>query len=147
MFPFATSIPDMVGESLSMLKKCFTTKLYFGLFILLNGLNLMIVKHFSLRHPFLDSDNRHYAQKYYKFIISTPRHMWMVPVYSFLMLLNYKLFKKRAATLNTSVMLFFWVVCSAATLVLTPLFELRYFVVPWILLAVEVKNFRQESRS
>jgi hypothetical protein len=63
----------------------------------------------------------------------------MVPIYSFLMIHNYEILYYRCSFFNkTNIFLLFWFLCSAATLILTPLFEMRYFVVPWVFLSLEV---------
>lgn len=65
----------------------------------------------------------------------------MVPLYSFLMMLSYEIVRKRCHFRSSrDIFLTFWLLCSAATLVLTPLFEMRYFVVPWVFMTIEMKQ-------
>ena len=103
---------------------------YLGVTLLLLGLNFLIVRNFSVRHPFLDADNRHYAQKFYKYVIATNAKYALVPIYTFILLFLNETFKDNL----TSAYLFSYILCSSITLVLTPLFELRYFIIPWYML-------------
>ena len=126
---------DIFITSKSVVAKMRTNRVYMGTFLLLNGINLLLVRHMTIRHPFLDADNRHYAQKYYKYVIMSPTlKYYMVPLYSYMMLHSYEI-----ATHN-SVFLFIFTLCSAMALVLTPLFEFRYFVIPWVLFTLETKQ-------
>ena len=103
---------------------------YLGVTLLLLGLNLLIVSNFSVRHPFLDADNRHYAQKFYKYVIATNAKYSLVPLYTYLLLFLYETFHANLSSAH----LFSYILCSSVTLVLTPLFELRYFIIPWYML-------------
>jgi len=96
----------------------------------------------SLTHPFLDSDNRHYGQKFYKYIITHPtRKLLMVPLYTYLLFQTYEMLKLRMIR-QTQPFFFVYVLCSSMILVLTPLFELRYFIIPWVLLALEINGLK-----
>ena len=46
---------------------------------------------------------------------------------------------------KTSQYIFAWGICSSVLLILTPLFELRYFTVPWVLLALEINRYKSNE--
>ena len=133
IFPVGFTIIDGINFIKASLRVLTGKPKSSGYFISLFGLNLLIVHHFSLKHPFLDSDNRHYGQKFYKYIISTNKKYLFVPIYSICMLFLGSIMKKRA-------ILSCLIICASATLVLTPLFELRYFLIPWALMSIEIKQ-------
>jgi len=58
----------------------------------------------------------------------------MVPLYSLTAFLLYENIKLSSSK-NTGIHLTFFGLCAGVTLILTPLFELRYFVIPWVMLA------------
>lgn len=114
--------------------------------LLLNIVFLAVVHYTSFRHPFLESDNRHYSQKFYKFVISTHRKYYFVPIYAFIVLFLYEAFKPR---IGEKINLFFlmFVLCCILTLVPTPLFDFRYFLTPWTLLALEINGINQNENN
>ena len=65
----------------------------------------------------------------------------MVPVYSIAMIIVCEVLY---ANINNKSNLFltWFIFCSGITLILTPLFELRYFTIPWYLLALEINGFK-----
>lgn len=98
---------------------------------------LLVAKKFSLAHPFLLADNRHYTFYIYRRIISRPSsHLFLVPIYHFS---TWAVFDalgraRRLALGKLSVIAF--AAASAATLVPSPLFEPRYYIVPILLLRI-----------
>jgi hypothetical protein len=65
-------------------------------FVVIILINFGIIHFYSLKHPFLDADNRHYSQKFYKYVITrVPRKYIFVPIYSYIVLHTYEVFKKR----------------------------------------------------
>ena len=96
MFPVgAFSIRDVLASAKTVLDNYNTRRRYSWLFILLCGLNVLVTQFYSIRHPFLDSDNRHYGQKFYKYVISTNRRTWLAPLYTFCLFFIYELLKSR----------------------------------------------------
>ena len=65
----------------------------------------------------------------------------MVPLYTYSMICLYDWSTKRLRT-QTLPFLFIWTLCASLTLVLTPLLELRYFILPWVLLALEANGLK-----
>lgn len=142
IFPVgAFSIRDALACAKTVLDNYNTRRRYSWMFILLCGFNVWVTQFYSIKHPFLDSDNRHYGQKFYKYVISTHRRTWLAPLYTFCAFFIYELLKARSSLgQQLGVYLFLFLACSAATLVLTPLFELRYFMIPWTLLSLELQS-------
>lgn len=138
LFPLLHSLPDMLRQ----LRSLFTSLPNLCLYMCLTGICFFLTRSFTVLHPFLDADNRHYAQKYYKYVISRPHvHQWMSPVYSLCMYLLWGVFRqKRIEWVIT------WIACSAAVLVLSPLFELRYFMVPAVMAAIDVNPTNSKSK-
>lgn len=139
VFPIMSpvSIINAMKRSINSLKS--SNKFRIGVIMVVMA-NTFVVHKYSLTHPFLDSDNRHYAQKFYKYIIThQTRKFLMVPFYSLSMVIVYEVLKQ---TINSkiSAYLFWFIFCSSLTLILTPLFELRYFIIPWYILALEINE-------
>ena len=60
----------------------------------------------------------------------------MVPIYSLISIYLYERIKQTSRN-NLTIQLVFFGICAGVTLILTPLFELRYFVIPWVMLSLE----------
>mmetsp|Transcript_2661 Transcript_2661/g.1877 ORF Transcript_2661/g.1877 Transcript_2661/m.1877 type:complete len:124 (+) Transcript_2661:748-1119(+) len=102
-----------------------------------------LIKRFSLQHPFLDSDNRHYSQKFYKYVITRHNvHRLFAPVYSFAWIHTFNLIPTK---LTKPSFTFLYICSCALTLVPTPLFDFRYFLIPYILLALECYELPNET--
>lgn len=100
-----------------------------------------VITHYTIVHPFLLADNRHYTFYLYRRVLSRPWAQWAaVPVYHFaLWLVPYMLCKTyrqgaRPAMSPWTVTAF--VGATIATLVPSPLFEPRYYIVPALLFRV-----------
>ncbi|KAJ1952179.1 glucosyltransferase [Linderina pennispora] len=90
---------------------------------------VVIVDRFTIEHPFLLSDNRHYPFYVWKNIY---RRHWAVryaltPLYAYAMWAMYQCAKRRQSTL----WLLALAACTMAVLVPSPLLEFRYFTVPY----------------
>lgn len=109
----------------------------YGFNLLLNLGSMVAIKyvidHFTIVHPFLLADNRHYTFYIYKRILSHPKSFILtVPVYHFSTwcvidtLLENKLFSLSPITVFTFLVAIF------TTIIPSPLFEPRYYIIPVI---------------
>lgn len=103
----------------------------------MNAVVLAVVHYTTTRHPFLDADNRHYSTKFYRHVITTHRKYWMVPIYSYIFLHFHEQLKERFRE-KYLIFLLGYMVCALGSLTPTPLFDFRYFIAAWALLAVRM---------
>ncbi|XP_013143871.1 PREDICTED: putative Dol-P-Glc:Glc(2)Man(9)GlcNAc(2)-PP-Dol alpha-1,2-glucosyltransferase [Papilio polytes] len=122
-------LPYVLGKLKSTLKMLYYNKLLVFLF----GLLIALIVHYNtLVHPYLLADNRHYTfyiwnrwfGKYSFAIYST------IPVYIFLIYSLYDNLKDQ----NCISFLIPYCVCTFAVLALQKMIEIRYFLVPYIIL-------------
>lgn len=97
-----------------------------------------IVQNFTIVHPFLLADNRHYTFYIYRRILSKPWAKYLVvPVFHyFTWLIIYMLSQTRGNVRLSFVGITAFLSASAVTLIPSPLFEPRYFIVPLVLFRV-----------
>lgn len=99
-----------------------------------------VVKHFTIVHPFLLADNRHFTFYLYKKVLSRKHAEYvLVPCYHFCSWVVLHLLsetKKRSLLSMSPLATIAFVGCIIATLVPSPLFEPRYYIVPLLLLRV-----------
>jgi alpha-1,2-glucosyltransferase len=112
-------------------------------FILLNSIALYIAHNYTIEHPFLLSDNRHYTFYIWKNIYRRfdQAKYFLAPVYAFCIAYTAGVM----INLEDSVFTVMYSICVAATLIPSPLLEFRYFLIPYILLRlqlVRVRNIR-----
>lgn len=99
-----------------------------------------IVQNFTVVHPFLLADNRHYTFYIYRRILSKPAAKYfVVPVYHFFTwLIPYLLgrtpFQSRVRLSSVGTLAFLG--ASVLTLIPSPLFEPRYYIVPLVLFRI-----------
>lgn len=102
-----------------------------------------IVKHYTVVHPFLLADNRHYTFYIYRKILSHPSAVYVtVPFYHFSLWVTIhllaKLHKSSMLSLHP-ISIIALVGAAAATLVPSPLFEPRYYIVPLVTLRIFIR--------
>lgn len=104
--------------------------------ITLTVAGVIVVIHFTIVHPFMLADNRHYVFYVWRRIINA--RSWtryaLVPVYAASALTWIKLLACRQSALWT----IGFVTATALTLVPTPLIEPRYYLVPYLVLRLHV---------
>lgn len=102
----------------------------------------MVIKNFTIVHPFLLADNRHYTFYLYRKILSRPHAEYvLVPVYHFccwLILFLLKDSHKSSLSMKTTGIAAF-VGATVITLVPSPLFEPRYYIVPLVLFRIFIR--------
>ncbi|GEQ70649.1 hypothetical protein JCM33374_g4328 [Metschnikowia sp. JCM 33374] len=99
-----------------------------------------VIENFTVVHPFLLADNRHYTFYIYRKILSRPlANLALVPVYHFC---TWAVFhslvrtSKKAFLSISPVLTLGFFAAIAATLIPSPLFEPRYYIVPLVLFRV-----------
>ncbi len=91
MFPVNFTLSEALQRLKIIVNKLATSRLYLLSTLLLTFLSAYLIHAYSLRHPFLDSDNRHYSQKFYKYFISNDRNKFLLlPIYVLSALLVYE---------------------------------------------------------
>ncbi|QPG77067.1 hypothetical protein FOA43_004465 [Brettanomyces nanus] len=98
----------------------------------------LIVHNYTIIHPFLLADNRHYTFYLVRRLIARDQisRYQLIPVYHFTCYVLYQLMKQcttRLSPSNSSVVMFIALLCSTAlTIVPSPLIEPRYYIVPFV---------------
>ena len=138
-FCWGPTVSDHLSATKAVLKRMRQTRqlLIFGA---LFGANLFIVNKFSLTHRFQSFDNRHYAHYFHEYVISTAWKYAFVPVYTYLMFHIYELLKAQstfAASGQHQLLIFAIMIGASATLIPAHLFEPRYFIIAWTMMALE----------
>ncbi|OBA24431.1 hypothetical protein METBIDRAFT_77224 [Metschnikowia bicuspidata var. bicuspidata NRRL YB-4993] len=102
-----------------------------------------IIQHYTIVHPFLLADNRHYTFYIYRKVLSKPlADVLLVPVYHFsIWVVSHMLVRtSRRSPLSISPLLVIGFFGSLAlTLIPSPLFEPRYYIVPLVLFRVFIR--------
>lgn len=95
----------------------------------------MMVYNFTIVHPFVLADNRHYTfYIVHRFITRTENsRMQLVPIYHFSCYVIYKMFKQNEVKhLTSKVVYHAFLACTLISVCLSPLFEPRYYILPVI---------------
>lgn len=104
-----------------------------------------IVTNFTIVHPFLLADNRHYTFYIYRRILSKPIAKYLVvPVYHFFTwLIPYVLLKNSPSNpvKLSYVGVLAFIVSTILTIIPSPLFEPRYYIVPLVLFRIFSQPF------
>lgn len=101
-----------------------------------------IIKNFTVVHPFLLADNRHYTFYIYRKILARKHtEFLLVPAYHFCCWLAvYVLNESRKSALSMKPMgILGFVAMTALTLIPSPLFEPRYYIVPLVVFRIFVR--------
>jgi alpha-1,2-glucosyltransferase len=114
--------------------------MYFGrhalaAYLFLVSASIIIVDKFTIVHPFILADNRHYVFYIYRYFKWSQYLMCLVYPFCFITIIR--------LIINTNeklVKFITWGVASMLYLMVSPLVELRYFTVPFVLLALEIRN-------
>ncbi|ODV93851.1 hypothetical protein PACTADRAFT_77351 [Pachysolen tannophilus NRRL Y-2460] len=100
------------------------------------------IQFFTVVHPFLLSDNRHYTFYIWRKIINRSAYtrFYLIPIYHFSLYTVLKLMKLSGQNSITSENLSFspitiicYFICCCATIIPSPLFETRYYILPFLL--------------
>lgn len=96
---------------------------------------IYVVRHYTIEHLFLISDNRHYTFYLWKNIFKrwTMAKYILIPIY----MLCFKFVAMVSFSPRKSMLLFclFWL-CTAVAIVPSPLFEFRYFLIPYVFVRI-----------
>lgn len=108
----------------------------------------MVIKNFTIIHPFVLADNRHYTFYIVRnFIIrSENSRLELIPVYHFSFYILYKLFiqnsnigEKEKRSVASPMLFVFYLFATAVSVILSPLFEPRYYILPFIIFRLFVR--------
>ncbi|CAI5519691.1 unnamed protein product [Closterium sp. Naga37s-1] len=106
--------------------------------LLVSALLFLTIKNFSLAHPYLLADNRHYPFYIWRRLINPPhspsQRFLLLPVYALSLLALTHALRRAMTPLG----LFFFSAATAAVLVPSPLLEFRYFIPPFLLLLLHL---------
>lgn len=104
-----------------------------------------IIQNFTIIHPFVLADNRHYTFYIVRnFIIRTETSRYeLLPIYHFSFYIVYKMFKENTnifkdknnnhrRTAASPVMYVLYMICTGLVVCFSPLFEPRYYILPYI---------------
>ncbi|KAI8611147.1 alpha-2-glucosyltransferase Alg10 [Chytriomyces sp. MP71] len=107
-----------------------------GIFVALLLISFLIAR-FTIEHPFLLADNRHFTFYIWKYVFRSNQFFRyaLIPAYLFACWLCWR--QMALASSGIAAMIFF--VCVALTLVPSPLLEFRYFIIPYLLLRLHVR--------
>ncbi|ODV86441.1 glycosyltransferase family 59 protein [[Candida] arabinofermentans NRRL YB-2248] len=141
-FTFILILTGPIWGSLDFLKNYFKSSLgsYFGIAVTLMSFFMIyqIIDMFTIIHPFIVADNRHYTFYIVRKIImrtATSRYT-LIPVYHFACYTIYQMMKKNISKLRVSsssrIMIVVYFVCVVLVISPSPLFEPRYFILPFI---------------
>lgn len=116
-------------------KSIFTWKGIFGL-IILSAVMAVVIRYNTIVHPYLLADNRHYT--FYVWNRLYGKHMLvrylLIPVYIFGVFVICK-------SLNGSIgSKIFFVISTVLTICLQSLLEVRYFLIPFLILRLQSRN-------
>jgi len=119
------------------------SKVLFMTFFFLSAFFCIVVHYFTIPHPFILADNRHYIFYIWKNFFG--RYWWfkyaMCPFYSVAVLYIMPII---LSSKEKVIVFSIWLVCTAITLLPSPLIEFRYFLLPWLFLQFEIKSFGNE---
>lgn len=92
----------------------------------------IIVENFTIVHPFLLADNRHYAFYIVRHFILRSEHarLQLIPVYHVAFYAIFKLLKNRVSSVISCAFFLLTAICVTSS----PLFEPRYYIVPYVFL-------------
>ena len=96
---------------------------------------------FSIVHPFIVSDNRHYIFYIYKnFLSKSFIRYGLSVVYPFAIIFMFRLIVINEETFIKFIILS---ICSILAVTITPLVEFRYFTIPLVFFSFEIRNRKQ----
>jgi alpha-1,2-glucosyltransferase len=118
----------------------------YGLNLIVNGGFMIVIKYiidnFTIIHPFLLADNRHFTFYIFKKLIShSYSQMFAIPLYHFsTWIIITTLNKSKRGLSSITIITYLFAVC--LTIIPSPLFEPRYYIVPLIIFRLFVKSDR-----
>lgn len=122
------------------IKQIFRNKLNFFIYILSLCFIKIIIDKFSIFHQFLISDNRHFTFYIYKrFLFSKKYQIGIVPLYHFFTFTTYSNLKNSNLVHNSHLFIIVFFFAIFLTIVPSPLFEIRYYIIPLILYRINLQ--------
>ena len=112
-------------------------------------INIFAIHNYSYTHPF-QGDTRRFTRYFHDYVIITKWKYAFAFAYTYLFFHYYELIKAKstfAATGQHKLFVFAIFIPLFMTLVPTPLFDLRYFFIPWTMIAIEWSIDNQQQAS
>lgn len=129
------TINDLVVAVRQSLNRLYFSRHALAAYLFLLSASIVIVDKCSIVHPFILADNRHYVFYIYRYFkwLKYP----MCSVYPFCLITLLRIIVNSPQKLVKFIL---WSVVSMLYLMLTPLVEVRYFTIPFVILAFEIRN-------
>jgi len=123
--------------------RIFSNSVMFSTWLMLTTFFCVVVHYFTIPHPFILADNRHYIFYLWKNFIG--RYWWfkyaLCPFYSTAVLFMIPII---ISSKEKVIVFSIWLLCTCVTLLPSPLIEFRYYMLPWLFLQFEIKPFGGE---
>ena len=133
------NLPMTLADYLHSLKETFNRLYYsrhaFAAYLFLLSACLILVDKFSYVHPFILADNRHYIFYLYRYFKWAKYPLCLV--YPFLIIV---LVRRIIISQEKLIKFISWACISLVYLMLSELVEFRYYAVPFVMIAFELKN-------
>lgn len=128
-----------IPQIINAFKSIFTWKGIFGI-IVLSIMMTLIIRYNTIVHPYLLADNRHYT--FYIWNRFYGRHQLvrylLIPVYMFGL---FVIFKSLSGSIGFKI---FFVISTILTICLQSLLEVRYFLIPFLILRLQSKTVKRK---
>ncbi|KAJ3294187.1 glucosyltransferase [Rhizoclosmatium sp. JEL0117] len=129
------NIPAKLKNFSALIRRSLKSPTGFVTLAALPVLAYIIISKFTIEHPFLLADNRHYTFYLWKLLFRTNAYIRYALIPGYLVAIYLVATSLASPALHT----FLYAVCVALTLVPSPLLEFRYFLVPYLIARVYVK--------
>mgnify|MGYP004704861603 FL=1 len=112
----------------------------------------IVIENFTIIHPSMLSDNRHYVFYFIRLLIvrEEKARLQLIPVYHFSFYIIWKLFKNNydnntpnKRTAASPLIFYSFMICLSISVMLTPMFDLRYYIVPMIFFRLFVSTISE----
>jgi alpha-1,2-glucosyltransferase len=136
------NLPITLGEYISSVgnffQRVYISRHALAAYLFLLAISIVLVDQFTLIHPFVRDDNRHYTFYIYRYLLKRPVPRFALCLaYAF----SFHFLYKQVVNSELKLMRFIlWVGASSAYLCLGELVEFRYFAVPFLMLCFELEN-------
>ena len=136
------NIPITLGEYISSIstffQRIYISRHALAAYLLLLSISIILVDQFTLIHPFIRDDNRHFTFYIYRYLLKPAFPKFALCLaYAF----SFHFLFKQVVNSELKLMRFIlWLGATAAYLCLGELVEFRYFAIPFLLLCFELEN-------
>ena len=107
-------------------------------YLFLLSISIILVDKYTMIHPFITDDNRHYTFYIYRYII---KHQIFRYSLCFVYAFSFYFMYKQVVNSELKLMKFIlWLGATFGYLCLTPLVEFRYYSIPFLMISFELEN-------